>query len=161
MHCTTDSESNRFPHVSRFLFRRTLENSLQFLITRSSMYFPKSATQEILDEMLSTMEPLDTGKGSESFEMLVLFLTPYDGYELWLEKFLTLWDVYYNPVWSLDVMNLIGPTARNNIGKFDWEPYMPTIFTRILRALELPVSYKNMSSSRNQHFTLSSAACKF
>lgn len=136
----------------------TLENSLQFLITRSSLYFPKSARQEILDEILSTMEPLDTGKGCDSFEMLVIFLTPYDGYELWLDKFLKLWDTYYNPVWSSDLMNLIGPTARNNIGKIDWEPYMPTIFTRIMRALELPVTYKNTSSTRNQQLTFCSAS---
>lgn len=107
------------------------------------------------------MEPMDTGKGCDAFEMLVLFLTPYDGYELWLDRFLKLWDTYYNPVWSTDIMNLIGPTARNNIGKIDWEPHMPSIFTRIMRALELPVNYKNMSSVRNQHFTLSSAACEF
>lgn len=107
------------------------------------------------------MEPMDTGKGCDAFEMLVLFLTPYDGYELWLERFLALWDTYYNPVWSTDIMNLIGPTARNNIGKIDWEPYMPSIFTRVMRALELPVNYKNMSSVRNQHFTLSSAAREF
>lgn len=142
------------------LIHRTLENSLQFLITRSSIYFPKSATKEILDEILSTMEPLDTGKGCDSFEMLVLFLTPYDGYEHWLDKFLKLWDTYYNPIWGQDIMNLIGPTARNNIGKIDWEPYMPTIFTRIMRALELPVTYKNLTSSRNQHLTLSSAASR-
>lgn len=106
------------------------------------------------------MEPLDTGKGCDSFELLVLFLTPYNGYELWLEKFMKLWDTYYNPIWGSDIMNLIGPMARNNIGKIDWEPHMPTIFTRIMRALELPVNYKNMTSSRNQHFQLSSAACK-
>lgn len=106
------------------------------------------------------MEPVDTGRGCDSFEMLALFLTPYDGYELWLDKFLKLWDTYYNPGWSSEVMNLLGPTARNNIGKIDWEPSMPTIFTRIIRALELPVTYKNMTSTRNQHFTLCSAARK-
>lgn len=122
------------------------------------MYFSKTATQEIMDEILSTMEPLDTGKGCDSFETLVLFISPYDGYELWLDKFLKLWDTYFNPIWSSDVMNLIGPTARNNIGKIDWEPHMPIIFTRIMRALDLPVTYKNITSSRNQHLTLSSAA---
>lgn len=104
------------------------------------------------------MEPLDTGKGCDSFEMLVLFLTPYDGYELWLDKFMKLWGTYFNPSWGTEVMNLIGPTARNNIGKIDWEPHMPCIFTRIMRALELPVTYKNMMSTRNQQLTLCSAS---
>ena len=111
--------------------------------------------------MLCKMEPLDTGKGCDNFEMLVLFLNPYDGYEMWLDNFLILWDTYYNPIWSTDIMSLLGPTARNNIGKIDWEPHMPGLFTRIMRALELPVTYKNMTSSRNQHFTLSSAAREF
>lgn len=113
-----------------------------------------------MDEILSTTEPLDTGLGCDSFEMLSLFLIPNYGHELWLDKFLKLWDMYYNPVWSTDMMNLIAPTARNNIGKIDWEPYMATIFTRIMRSLELPVTYKNMTSSRNQNLSSSSTACE-
>lgn len=57
-------------------------------------------------------------------------------------------------------MNKIAGIASENIGLIDWEPYIPTIFTRILRALELPVYYKNMKSSRGQSLWATSVASK-
>lgn len=125
---------------------------------RSTLYFPKSATQEILEELYTTMEPLDTGKGCEVFTLLSIFLNTYDGHELWLDKFLTLWNVYHNPPWNVDVMQLVGAVARRNIGRIDWEPHIPVIFTRILRFLELPVTYKSMSSNLNQNLGIPSVA---
>lgn len=144
-----------------FFIHRTLENNLQYLLHCTSPYYGKAACQEILDEILPQLEPLDVGRESMEFELLTLFLSPYYGYELWLDHFLKLWDVYYNPVWTADMMNLIAPTACCNIGRIDWEPYIPSIFTRILRSLELPVTYKNMTSHRNQSFHMSSAASKW
>lgn len=58
-------------------------------------------------------------------------------------------------------MNKIAGVASENIGLIDWEPYIPTIFTRILRSLDLPVCYKNMKSSRGQSLWASSIASKF
>lgn len=38
-------------------------------------------------------------------------------------------------------MHLIARVAKHNIGYIDWEPYIPRIFTRIIRSFDLPVTY--------------------
>lgn len=58
-------------------------------------------------------------------------------------------------------MSLLAATASQNVGRIDWEPYIPMIFTRILRSIDLPVCYKNMKSARNQQLWSSSVAGKF
>lgn len=57
-----------------------------------------------------------------------------------------------------DIMNLLAITASQNVGHIDWEPYIPMIFTRLLRSLDLPVCYKSMKSARNQTLWSSSVA---
>lgn len=59
------------------------------------------------------------------------------------------------------MMNLIAVTACQNVGHIDWEPYIPMIFTRIMRSLDLPVCYKNTKSARNQSLWSSSIASEF
>jgi hypothetical protein len=49
-----------------------------------------------------------------------------------------------------DMMNIMARLASQNIGEVDWEPYIPQMFSRILRGIDLPVSYKSMKSSKNQ-----------
>lgn len=58
-------------------------------------------------------------------------------------------------------MNLIAVAACQNVGHIDWEPYIPMIFTRIMRSLDLPVCYKNTKSARNQSLWSSSIASTF
>lgn len=82
-------------------------------------------------------------------EMLSLFLNP-NSYELWFEDLMNLWETYHYPPWNMDIWNLIAATAANTIGLIDWNPYIPTMFTRILRSLDLPVSYKQMKSAKVQ-----------
>uniref|UniRef100_A0A336KJE2 CSON009560 protein n=1 Tax=Culicoides sonorensis TaxID=179676 RepID=A0A336KJE2_CULSO len=128
----------------------SLEANLQYVISQCAIYFPKSATQEILDEIFPKLQPLDTGKNCNVFEILGIFLgAMVHGHELWLKHFIEIWDTYQNPPWSPDIMMLISCAAVSTIGKIDWEPYIPTIFTRILRSIDLPVSYKGLKSSRN------------
>lgn len=55
-------------------------------------------------------------------------------------------------------MNLVAATASQNIGFIDWTPHIPIMFTRILRSLELPVSYKQIKSSRNQSLSMDACA---
>lgn len=57
-------------------------------------------------------------------------------------------------------MNIISVLARENIGRIDWEPYIPMLFARILRSLDLPVTYKSLKSARNQQLWSSSIASK-
>lgn len=55
-------------------------------------------------------------------------------------------------------MNLMCSVSAFNIGYINWEPYMPIMFTRFLRAIDLPVAYKSMKSSRSQQLYSSSVA---
>lgn len=71
------------------------------------------------------------------------------GQELWVHDMIDLWNTYQNPPWAPDVMMLISSAAIQTIGKIDWEPYIPLMFTRILRSIDLPVSYKSLKSARN------------
>lgn len=138
-------------------FPRTLEQNVHFLIQLCTPYFPKSANQEILDELLPQLQPLDNGKSGSEFELLSIFLNPYS-YELWLDHFMEIWNVYHYPVWNLDIMNLVASTAANTIGLVDWTAHIPVMFTRILRSLELPVSYKQIKSSKNQSLCADASA---
>ena len=36
-------------------------------------------------------------------------------------------------------MTLLSEMAEEQVGKIDWEPYMPFIFTRLLAAFDVPV----------------------
>lgn len=64
-------------------------------------YFPKEATQEILDEIFPKLFPLDTGKICGAFDLLSIFLNPLQGHELWLTNFVNLWNTYHNPSWNV------------------------------------------------------------
>lgn len=44
---------------------------------------------------------------------------------------------------------LMARVAMYNIGYIDWEPYIPIMFTRFLRSLDLPVSYKQKQSLKH------------
>lgn len=136
----------------------SLETNLQFVIQYCAPYFPRSATQEILDELLPKLQPLDTGKSFDTFGMLCMFLSCEHDYELWFEKFMSIWNAYHNPPWSIDMMTLFATVGFKNIGYIDWEPYIPTIFARILRSIDFPVSYKSTKSSKLQSLTPQSIA---
>ncbi|CAD7093813.1 unnamed protein product [Hermetia illucens] len=141
-----------------YQFFASLQSSLKSVIQSCSVHFPKSATQEILDEVLPKLQPLDTGKPCQVFEICHYFLNMYQGYELWFDDFMNLWNTYHNPPWSEDMMNIMGNLAFENIGKIDWEPYLPVMFARILRWIDLPVSYKHLKVSRNQNMNAVSVA---
>lgn len=138
--------------VSLFLFAsicRTLEQNIHFVIQLCAPYFPEAANQEILAELLPQLQPLDIGKSDSVMEMLSLFLNP-NSFELWFDDLMSLWETYHYPPWNMDIWNLIASTASSTIGLIDWNPHIPTMFTRILRSLDLPVSYKQMKSAKNQ-----------
>lgn len=83
------------------MFLRSLEANLQFVISQCAIYFPKTATQEILDELLPGLQPLDIGKNCNVFELLSIFLgSMVHSHELWLYRFMDIWDTYQNPPWA-------------------------------------------------------------
>lgn len=44
--------------------------------------------------------------------------------------------------------SLISCLAENHIGRINWEPYVPAMFARFLRTLQLPVSYRQKQSNK-------------
>uniref|UniRef100_A0A2K5QC34 Proteasome activator complex subunit 4 n=1 Tax=Cebus imitator TaxID=2715852 RepID=A0A2K5QC34_CEBIM len=59
---------------------------------------------------------------------------------LWFDELIGLWVSVQNlPQWEGQLVNLFARLATDNIGYIDWDPYVPKIFTRILRSLNLPV----------------------
>ncbi|XP_055545788.1 proteasome activator complex subunit 4A-like isoform X2 [Wyeomyia smithii] len=136
----------------------SLETNLQFAIQYCAPYFPRSTTQDILDELLPKLQPLDTGRAIDTFGMLHIFLSCEHDYDLWFDKFITIWDAYHNPPWSIDMMTIFATVGFKNIGYIDWEPYIPTMFARILRSIDFPVSYKSTKSSKLQSLAPQSIA---
>ncbi|XP_035525217.1 proteasome activator complex subunit 4B [Morone saxatilis] len=62
---------------------------------------------------------------------------------------MSLWTSVQNqPSWEGHLVNLFARLANDNIGYVDWTPYIPTIFTRILRSLNLPVGVSQMVAPR-------------
>ncbi|XP_003702630.2 proteasome activator complex subunit 4A [Megachile rotundata] len=132
--------------------------AMQGLIRCAKIYFPLSATQEILDELRPTLCPLNFPIMYKSLQMLRSFL-PVQlppkhhsiGYELWFDEFMALWEVCHNvPEWETKMMDLMASLANCNIGYINWEPYIPLMFTRFMQGLKLPVSY-NKSQKYKHH----------
>ncbi|CAG0910111.1 unnamed protein product, partial [Cyprideis torosa] len=64
------------------------------------------------------------------------------GSGLWLNKILSLWTNSVNGgEWQGYAISLCGRLARENIGLVDWTPYLPEIFSRLLRCFIIPVRY--------------------
>nr|XP_034177609.1 proteasome activator complex subunit 4-like [Osmia lignaria] len=136
------------------------------LIDCAKVYFPLSATQEILDELRPTLCPLDVSTMSKSLQILQWFLPvqlppKYHsmGYQLWFDEFMTLWEVYHNiPEWETKIMDLMASLASCNIGYIEWEPYIPLMFTRFMQGLKLPVSYNKLQKYKYYEIDATSIA---
>ncbi|KAL7039640.1 hypothetical protein ACKWTF_000055 [Chironomus riparius] len=135
----------------------TLDQVIMQTVRFSSYYFPKLANQEIIDELLPNVLPLDIGKVDSAMELLCLFINS-SHYEGWFDYLMEIWNIYHYPSWNVDIMNTIAATASQNIGYIYWTPHIPIMFTRIMRSLELPVSYKQIKSSRNQSLSMDACA---
>lgn len=73
-----------------------------------------------------------------------------NGHELWLHEFMQLWEVCNNThYWENDLMRLMAKLASNNIGYINWDQYIPIMFTRFVRTLNLPVHYKKSVCKSN------------
>jgi hypothetical protein len=60
------------------------------------------------------------------------------------------------------MMNICGKAAWNMHGSFDWTPYLPLVYSRLLKGLELPVYFKNtkniLSTESARNFDFRAAA---
>lgn len=99
-----------------FMNFSSVEANLHHLMSLCAVYFPKSAPQEILDEFMPQLMPLDTGKHCGVFEMLSILGTVPHGHELWLYDFMNLWNTYQNPPWAAVSIRFswsVYPTKKN------------------------------------------------
>uniref|UniRef100_A0A673KK60 Proteasome activator complex subunit 4A n=1 Tax=Sinocyclocheilus rhinocerous TaxID=307959 RepID=A0A673KK60_9TELE len=134
----------------RILYSKTEHLSLNWF----PRYFPESATQEMLDEWRPLMCPFDVTMQTAMgyFELFLPTTLPPElhdkGFKLWFDEFISLWVSVQNlPSWE-NLVSLFARLANDNIGYIDWDPYIPKIFTRILRSLNLPVGSSQMLVSR-------------
>nr|XP_015218489.1 PREDICTED: proteasome activator complex subunit 4 isoform X1 [Lepisosteus oculatus] len=132
--------------VLNILQRCSVENVLKTLVKSCRPYFPEDATQEMLDEWRPLLCPFDVTM-QKAISYLELFLPTtlppelhHKGFKLWFPEFIKLWVSVQNlPGWEGHLVSLFARLASDNIGYIDWDPYIPKIFTRILRSLNLPV----------------------
>ncbi|KAF7990670.1 hypothetical protein HCN44_000475 [Aphidius gifuensis] len=154
------------PSNSMYRFSQRCLKMIESLICDAKIYFPLTATREILDELRPQICPLDTRSSPAIFDLLDLFLPvqlfPNDshmGYGLWFDEFMKLWEICNNaPVWEHSMMTLMSRLAWFNIGYIDWEPYIPIMTTRFMRCLNLPVHYKNTKIPKSHKVTTNSVA---
>uniref|UniRef100_A0A672JF04 Proteasome activator subunit 4a n=1 Tax=Salarias fasciatus TaxID=181472 RepID=A0A672JF04_SALFA len=142
-------------HLGLNWFPNSVESVLKTLVKSCRPYFSESATQEMLDEWRPLLCPFDVTmqRAISYFELFLPTTLPpelhHKGFKLWFEEFISLWMSVQNlPSWELHLVNLFARLANDNIGYIDWDPYIPKIFTRILRSLNLPVGTSQMMVPR-------------
>ncbi|XP_011482882.1 proteasome activator complex subunit 4 isoform X2 [Oryzias latipes] len=133
-------------HLGLNWFPNSVESVLKTLIKSCRPYFSENATQEMLDEWRPLLCPFDVTmqRAISYFELFLPTTLPpelhHKGFQLWFDELITLWESVQNlPGWEVHLVNLFARLANDNIGYIDWDPYIPKIFTKILRSLNLPV----------------------
>ncbi|XP_043911057.1 proteasome activator complex subunit 4 [Protopterus annectens] len=133
-------------HLGLNWFPNSVESILKTLVKCCRVYFPDDATAEMLEEWRPLMCPFDVTM-QKAISYLELFLPTslpcelhHKGFKLWFEELMNLWiSVQSLPQWEGHLVSLFARLANDNIGYIDWDPYIPKIFTRLLRSLNLPV----------------------
>ncbi|KAE8280512.1 Proteasome activator complex subunit 4B [Larimichthys crocea] len=135
--------------------RCSVEGVLKTLVKSCRPYFSESATQEMLDEWRPLLCPFDVTmqRAISYFELFLPTTLPpelhHKGFKLWFDELISLWVSVQNlPSWEVHLVSLFARLANDNIGYIDWDPYIPKIFTRILRSLNLPVGTSQMMVPR-------------
>uniref|UniRef100_A0A8C9TJ04 Proteasome activator subunit 4 n=1 Tax=Scleropages formosus TaxID=113540 RepID=A0A8C9TJ04_SCLFO len=143
-------------HLGLNWFPNSIESVLKMLVKSCRPYFRESSTQEMLEEWRPLLCPFDVTmqKAIGYLELFLPTLLPpeshHKGFKLWFNELMDLWMSVQNlPGWEGNLVNLFARLASDNIGYIDWDPYIPTIFTRILRSLNLPVGSGQVMTSRS------------
>ncbi|KAM7370631.1 hypothetical protein PAMP_010160 [Pampus punctatissimus] len=142
-------------HLGLIWFPSSVDHILKALIKSCRLYFPASSTKEMLEEWRPLLCVFDMimQKAVGNMELFLPTVMPPEehsqGFQLWFDELMTLWvSVQNQPSWEGHLVNLFARLANDNIGYVDWNPYIPTIFTRILRSLNLPVGVSQMVAPR-------------
>ncbi|KRT82951.1 hypothetical protein AMK59_4226 [Oryctes borbonicus] len=94
--------------IGMYRYSSGLETTLENLIRCARIYFPVTATQEILDEFRPKLCPYSNTEIASAIEYLEIFLPivvkPEEsdkGYRLWFEELMNLWEVCHNAnIWE-------------------------------------------------------------
>ncbi|KAM4716279.1 proteasome activator complex subunit 4B-like [Anableps anableps] len=142
-------------HLGLIWFPNSVDHILKALIKSCRLYFPACSTKEMLDEWRPLLCVFDVvmQKAISNMELFLPTIMPPEehsqGFQLWFDELMNLWmSVQNQPSWEGHLVNLFARLANDNIGYVDWTPYIPTIFTRILRSLNLPVGVSQMVAPR-------------
>lgn len=89
--------------------------------------------------------PFDPGmaKGLNYLELFLPTVVTRDdeiscGFQLWLDELLSIWDSNPNsPSWEQNLLWLLSRLAHDNIGLIDWSPWIPKIFTHLIKSFGL------------------------
>ncbi|KAL7869287.1 hypothetical protein AOLI_G00132750 [Acnodon oligacanthus] len=145
------AEASPKQKMLNYMRKRSVENVLKTLVKSCRLYFPESATQEMLDEWRPLLCPFDVTmqKAISYFELFLPTIMPpeqhHKGFKLWFDELMGLWVSVQNlPSWEGNLVNLFARLANDNIGYVNWDLYIPKIFTRILRSFNLPVGTSQM-----------------
>uniref|UniRef100_A0A8C6PNM7 Proteasome activator Blm10 middle HEAT repeats region domain-containing protein n=1 Tax=Nothobranchius furzeri TaxID=105023 RepID=A0A8C6PNM7_NOTFU len=132
-------------------FPNSVDQILKAVIKSCRLYFPASSTKEMLEEWRPLLCVFDVvmQKAISNMELFLPTIMPPRGARLWFDELMSLWmSVQNQPSWEGHLVNLFARLANDNIGYVDWTAYIPTIFTRILRRLNLPVGVSQMVAPR-------------
>ncbi|ESP01603.1 hypothetical protein LOTGIDRAFT_238219, partial [Lottia gigantea] len=142
--------NSKFEPLGLHLLPSNIEGILKNLIRNCRDYFPLEATQEMLDEWRPLLCPFDVTI-LKALNYLHVFLPTnlppehHDkGFKLWFDEFWQMYDSYKSkPSWEANLVSIFSRLAYDNIGYIDWKPYIPKIFTRVLRSFNLPVGQQD------------------
>ncbi|XP_056286378.1 proteasome activator complex subunit 4B-like [Pseudoliparis swirei] len=147
--------SSKTEHLGLVWFPNSVDHVLRALIKSCRLYFTASSTEEMLDEWRPLLCVFDMVmlKAVSNMELFLPTIMPPEehsqGFQLWFDELMTLWmSVQNQPTWEGHLVNLFARLANDNIGYLDWTAYIPTIFTRILRSLNIPVGVSKMMAPR-------------
>uniref|UniRef100_A0A8C3A4M3 Uncharacterized protein n=1 Tax=Cyclopterus lumpus TaxID=8103 RepID=A0A8C3A4M3_CYCLU len=142
-------------HLGLIWFPNSVDHILKALIKSCRLYFPMSSTKEMLDEWRPLLCVFDMvmQKAVSNMELFLPTIMPPEehsqGFQLWFDELMTLWmSVQNQPTWEGHLVDLFARLANDDIGYVDWTPYIPTIFTKILRSLNIPVGVSKMVAPR-------------
>ncbi|XP_064602863.1 proteasome activator complex subunit 4-like [Liolophura sinensis] len=149
---------SRYEQHGLQLFPSNIDGTLKGLVRVCRPYFPLEATQEMLDEWRPLLCPYDITiiKGLGYFENFLPTKLPPEhhskGFKLWFEEMMNMWDSFHNtPSFENLLVALFSRLASDNIGYVDWTPYIPKIFTRIIRSYNLPVGTQSVQIGRSHN----------
>ncbi|XP_056636067.1 proteasome activator complex subunit 4-like [Diorhabda sublineata] len=152
--------------IGMYRYASNFEMTIFHLIRLCKVYFPASATQDILDEFRPRLCVFNQSEMTTTIRYLELFLPNSMkleeadiSYKLWFEELMNIWDTCQDDSsWENSMMWIMTGLARFQVGRVDWQPYIPNMFVRFQRTFQLPVAFKQRHMGRSHKIDISAIA---